>query len=547
MPRKPFALFALLSLLLFANSSPANHPADVVLHHGKVFTADPDRPWASAIAIRGSRILAVGSDASVLALAGPATRSIDLGGRVVVPGLNDAHAHLAVGLPRLTLPPIDIPGPGPSLAVALGQVAQAVAVAQPGEWILVTVGERLILDPAATRLALDPVAPDNPVILMTWSSHSAVINSAAMVASGISETEPDPFGGSYGRFPGGNVVNGVVNDYALFRIFRVVRASVPDEVLRSQFEVLSGLAAQVGVTSVQEMTIGLTRERSERVLAGAKLEIRLRSICAPFSPNESCRSIPFDPAARLTWSGIKWMLDGTPIERSAALREPYADFPGNGHFNVTVGELEQLVRRSLFGLPVRSQLLAHAVGDRALDNILGELDRSAPDFIWRLLRPRIEHGDLIHPEQIELARRLGVVVVQNPTHLSLDFAPALGPDRAAAAQPLRSLLDAGVQLALASDNSQPIPFVDLFFAVVHPFHPDEALSMEQAVTAYTRGSATAEFQDWQKGTLKPGYLADLAVLSQDIFTIPPPAVPGTVSVLTLVGGEVVWDAGVVGE
>jgi predicted amidohydrolase YtcJ len=290
----------------------------------------------------------------------------------------------------------------------------------------------------------------------------------------------------------------------------------------------------------------LTKERSERVLAGADLKVRLRSMCVPFALEESCRPAPSDPADRRTSSGIKWLLDGTPVERSAALREPYADFPGNGNFNVTDSELARLVRRSLFGLPVRDQLIVHTVGDRAIDQALGELDGAAPAFVWRLLRPRIEHGDLIHPEQIELARRLGVVVVQNPTHLTLDLVPSLGADRAAAAQPLRSLLAAGVRLAFGSDAPQPNPFVDLLFAVTHPFHPTEALTMEQAVTAYTRGSATAEFQEWQKGSLKPGYLADLAVLSQDIFTLPPPAVPGTVSLLTLVGGEVVWDAGALG-
>lgn len=544
MRRTFLALLSPLFLLLFAGPARAVQPADVVLYNGKIFTVDTGQPWAHAVAIRGSRIVAVGDDGPVRALAGSGTRSINLGGRVVVPGFNDAHVHLGVGLPRLTLPPIAIPGPGPTLTQALNQVAQAVAVATPGEWILVIVGETLILDPAADRLAIDPVAPNNPVILLTWSSHSAVINTRAMTAAGIAPNQPNPFGGSYGRFTGTNVVNGVVNEYALFRVIRAVRAGAPDAVLRAEFEGLSGLAAQVGVTSVQEMTIGLTRERSERVLGGAHLKVRLRSMCVPLALDESCQSTLFDPTDRLTSSGIKWLLDGTPIERSAALREPYADFPGNGHFNVTNGELAQLVHRSLFGLPVRNQLLVHTVGDRALDKALGELDHAAPDFVWRLLRPRIEHGDLIHPEQIDLARRLGVIIVQNPTHLALDFAPSLGTARAAAAQPLKSLLDEGIHLAFGSDAGQPQPFVDLFFAVTHPFHPAEALTMEEAVTAYTRGSATAEFQEWQKGSIKPGYLADLAVLSQDIFTVPPPAVPGTVSLLTLVGGETVWDAGV---
>lgn len=533
-----------LGLFALAATARADHAADLVLHHGKVFTADPARPWAEALAVRGSRVLAVGANAPVRALEGPGTLSLDLGGRVVVPGFNDSHAHLGVGFPRLTLPPIDIPGPGPTLAAALAQVAGAVAVAEPGEWILALVGETLILDPAANRLALDPVAPDNPVLLLTWSSHSAVINTRAMVAGGIAEEEPDPFGGSYGRFPGTGVVNGVVNEYALFRLVRAIRDEVPDAVLRGQFEALTALAAQVGITTVQEMTIGFTRERSARVLAGADLEVRVRSMCVPMAPAEPCGPIASDPAGRLTASGIKWLLDGTPVERSAALNEPYADFPGTGNFNVTPGQLAQLVRRSLLGVPVRSQLLVHTVGDRAIDNALGELDRSAPDLVWRLLRPRIEHGDLLlRPDQIERVRRLGVVLVQNPTHLTLDLEPSLGPERAAAAQPLASLLDAGVRLAFGSDSAQPNPFVDLFFAVAHPFHPGEALTVEQAVTAYTRGSAYAEFQEWQKGSLKPGYLADLAVLSQDIFAVPPPAIPATVSLLTVVGGEIVWDAG----
>lgn len=540
--RMTLSLLAVLFLLFGAGAVRAEPAADFVLYNGKIFTVDAARPWAHAVAVRGRRIVAVGDDAAVRALAGPGTRSIDLAGRVVVPGFNDSHTHLAVGFPRLTLPPIDIPGPGPTFSVAVAQVAQAAASAQPGEWILSFVGETVILDPAANRYAIDAVAPNNPVALVTWSSHGAVINTRAMTVAGISETEPNPFGGSYDRFPGTRVINGVINEYALFDLVRAIRAGVPDTVLRAQFEALSAQLAQVGVTSVQEMTIGLTRARSERVLAGADLKLRLRTMCVPLSLRESCESHLL-PTERLVSTGIKWILDGTPIERSAALLEPYADYPGRGRFNPTGGELREIVRRGLVGLPVASQILAHSFGDRALDNYLGELGRQAPDVIWRLLRPRIEHGDMLHPQQIERARSLGAIVVQNPTHFTLGLEPSLGPARAAAAQPLRSLLTAGVDLAFGSDSPQPNPFVDLYFAVVHPFHPTEALTMEQAVTAYTRGSAKAEFQEWQKGSIKPGYLADLAVLSQDIFTIPPPAIPGTTSLLTLVGGEVTWDAG----
>lgn len=549
MPRSPLApvfarLFVLAALLACPLAAAASGTApDLVLHNGKVFTVDPDRPWASAVAVRGARIAAVGEDAPVLALAGPETVTIDLGGRLLVPGFNDAHVHFAVGFPRLTLPPIAIPGPGPTLAQALDQVAAAVAIAEPGELIVALVGEALILDPAADRTALDAVAPDNPVLLITWSSHSALINSALMAFAGIGEEEPDPFGGSYGRFPGTDVVDGLVHEYALFRLVGAIRDTVPDAVLRAEFEALSGIAAQLGVTTVQEMTIGVSRERSIQILAGADLAVRLRSMCVPLTLDEPCPPGPVTPFDRLTFSGVKWLVDGTPIERSAALREPYADFPGDGTINVGGADLSAAARRSLFH-PLTGQLLTHAVGDRALDQVLGTLDRTAPDFIWRLLRPRIEHGDLLHPEQIDRARRLGVTVVQNPTHLAIDFEPALGPVRAAGMQRLRTLLEEDVHLALGSDGTVPNPFVDLFLAVVHPFHPDEALTLEQAITAYTRGSAYAEHQEWQKGAIRPGYLADLAVLSQDLFAIPPEAIPATTSVLTLVAGDVVWDAGV---
>lgn len=549
---KTTTLNALLAAVLLAIACLPAHAedraprADLILHGGKVFTADPHRAWAEAVAIKRSRIVAVGSDSAVLALEGPGTRTVDLEGRVVVPGFNDAHTHLGVGLPRLSPPPIAIPGPGPTLGEALGQVADAVAVAAPEEWILIIIGEAALFDPDADRRALDAVAPENPVMLMTWSSHSAVINSKAIEIAGLADDEADPVGGSYGRFEGTETLNGVVNEYALFRLFRVLRTPVPDQVLTAQYEAFTGELAKLGVTTVQEMPIGLTRARGERVLAAADLPIRVRLICVPLELDEPCRSRRFRPSSRLSSTGTKWLLDGTPIERSAALREPYADVPGNGTFSFTDPQLERIVRRGLRGQPARHQILLHNVGDRAIDNALAALESAAPARRWRRLRPRIEHGDLIQPEHLEQARRLGLIVVQNPTHLALDLVPSLGQERAEAAQPFRTLLEEGVRLALGSDGVQPNPFVDLFFAVTHPFHPHEALTMEQAVTAYTLGSARAEFQERRKGLIKRGYLADLAVLSQDIFEIPPPAVLETVSMLTLVGGEIVWDAGAVG-
>ena len=538
-------LIVTLAAVLAAGSGAAfaTPPPDLILHGGKIFTADAENPWVEAVAIRGTRFVAAGSSAEVLKHAGPSTRQIALAGRVVVPGFNDAHTHLAVGFPRLSPPPIAIPGPGPTFGEALGQVEDAVAIAEAGEWILVIIGELALFDPNADRTALDAVAPDNPVLLVTWSSHTGIINSKAIEAAGLAEDEPDPFGGTYDRFPGTSTLNGVINEYALFKLFRSLRAPVPDAVMTSQYEAFTQELAQLGVTTIQEMPVGLTRARGEAILAAADLKARVRLMCFPLDLGESCRATRFRPTGRLRSTGTKWILDGTPVERSAALREPYADFPGIGSFNVSAGELQRMVRRGLRGQPAQKQVLLHTVGDRAIDHALGALETAAPDRRWRRLRPRLEHADMVLPEHYERARNLGLILVQNPTHLALDLNPSLGPERAAAAQPLRTLLEADVRLALGSDAPRPNPFVDLFFAVTHPFHPAEALTMEQAVTAYTAGSAWAEFEDHRKGKIRRGYLADLAVLSQDIFEIPPPAVLGTSSLLTVVGGDVVWDAG----
>jgi len=191
-------------------------------------------------------------------------------------------------------------------------------------------------------------------------------------------------------------------------------------------------------------------------------------------------------------------------------------------------------------------LLVHAVGDSAIAVLLGLLSAAAPESTWHALRPRIEHGDFLTADLVPSARRLGVVVVQNPARFTiLDLIRRrYGPGRAGVAQPLRSLLTAGVRIALGSDGPMN-PYLNIMLAVTHPVNPGEALTREQAVLAYTRGSAYAEFAEREKGTLAPGMLADLAVLSQDIFTVPLGELWQTESVLTMVGGKVAYDAGVV--
>jgi hypothetical protein len=294
-----------------------------------------------------------------------------------------------------------------------------------------------------------------------------------------------------------------------------------------------------------------------QVLRAAHLPLRVRSICVQLAPREGCALDDQDQdgddgdghEGRVTASGLKWITDGTPIERGAFLDEEYQDRPGErGRFNLPAASLPGLLAQGFFGAPETHQLLFHSVGDGALDTILGAMSARGLGPIWRGRRTRIEHGDLLFPGNFPRMREVGAMVVQNPRHLALTavFAQRLTPGLFAGLEPLRSLAGEGIPLALGTDSigGAANPWIDVMLAAIHPTRPSEALTVEEALSAFTRGSAYAEFQERKKGTLAKGMLADLAVLSQDPFSAPVYALPGTSSVLTLVGGEVVWDAGV---
>jgi predicted amidohydrolase YtcJ len=319
-----------------------------------------------------------------------------------------------------------------------------------------------------------------------------------------------------------------------------------DSAIAGAFRARAVEAQALGITSIQDMVTGMPPADLARVLPALVLPVRLRLIPLPLTTPAGRTTAGWDslvapPGSGITVSGIKWILDGTPIERLAALRAPYADRRAwYGRINFPADTLRAILREALAR---NQQPMLHAVGDSAIGLSLAIMAALAPDSVWRRLRPRLEHGDGLAPDQYELARRLGVIVVENPSHLALGPAGAgrLDAARAAIFQPMRSLLANGIPLALGSDG--PLnPFLNLMFAVTHPNNPAEALTMEQAVRAYTWGSAVAEHAEHAKGRLAPGQLADLAVLSQDIFTVAPPALPATTSLLTILGGRVVHDA-----
>lgn len=515
----------------------AGEPADLVLVNGRVFTATVVQPWAEAVAIAGDRIAAVGTSAEIRSRAGGSTELIDLEGMLVVPGFNDAHAHPADHLDAVRLEGPPAAQHDPSFAEVLQRLRAAVARGGGPEWITGEIGAAVLGDPAATRFALDANAPARPVMLVSWTGHGTLFNTAALRRLGVRGDEPDPPGGFFGRIPGSQTLSGVAHEYAEYELRRRAFVDRPGAQLAAIAR-FARQAAGFGITSVQAMMTGMPAALAAKTLADADLPVRLRLIDFPLGDMAAWAPIdaPPSPSDRMTISGTKWILDGTPIERLMLLRAPYDDAPTRGRANFSEAALRQFLARAH---AAGEQPILHAAGNAAIDMYFDALDATGGDA-WRPLRPRVEHGDLMQPDQFEPARRLGVVVVQNPSHFMLPelMQARLGAERVSRSAAVRSLIAAGVPLAIGSDGPLS-PFLNLMFAVTHAVNPREALTVEQAVVAYTRGSARAEFQEREKGAIAPGMLADLAVLSQDIFSVPADTLPETTSVLTILGGRIV--------
>lgn len=532
--------------------APVPPPADLVIVNGKIFAppAQPDAEtpvFAQALAIRGDRIVAVGGSADIKKVTGPATRVIDAGGRVVIPGFNDAHVHPPAHREGIELPTGDSPTPDPTFKNVLKLVADAAAQAPQGTWIFGAIGPTIIDDAEATRFGLDDVSKAHPVLLRAWTGHGTFFNTAAMKELRLSETEVDPPGGFFTRLrKGGNdrTLSGFAHEYAEYRIDRALNEAVPDAAIVEAFRAFAAQAVSFGITSAQAIMNAHDADRVAALLRDANLPIRLRLVRFPIQDPAAWQppasTGPAPPATALSVWGTKWIADGTPIERLAFLRQDYADRPKwRGQPNFKDAPLRAM---ALKALESREQIMLHASGDGAVAQVFSAMTAAGSPLRWQSRRVRIEHGDLLAGDLVPRAKHLGVVVVQNPAHLSIRKLDArFGPARAATVQPLRSLLEAGVPLAIGSDG--PLnPGLNLMLATLHPNNPKEALTREQALRAYTHGSAYAEFAEREKGTIAPNMLADVAILSQDIFTAPPDSLAATTAVATIVGGKVVFES-----
>jgi len=519
---------------------------DLVLVGGKVFTADTARPWAGGVAIRGDRIVAMGTTAAMRALAGRGTRIIDVGGRVVTPGFNDAHDHISAGSPGVEIAlgggMADLPG-----SQVLDSLRAAVARTPAGTWIRGSVWIRAFEDSALRRPALDRVAPNHPVFLMTGWGHGVVVNTAAMQVFGLREDAANPVGGWYERDARGRLT-GRADEYAGWDMRRKLRALVPESTMVENLRGFARRELQLGITSVQDMSINFEPATAARVFAAADLPLRVHVFKFPIPRANSLNAgewdgVPARPAPMVVIRGKKWILDGTPLDGLWLTRGPQRGRPGwHGRLDFPLDSLRAMLAEAL---RTREQIAFHVLGDSGVAIVLSLMESLAPDSAWQPLRVRFEHGGIVAPRDLwPRAVAKGIVIVYN-----LQLAP---PPAIARTLPKAVLdtMEAGMApvvfrsfpMGLGSDAVARSPFAGLHaeLSLPYPTHP----SREMLVRAYTWGSAFAEFAEREKGVLAPGMLADIAVLSQDIFTVPVDALPRTESVLTLLGGRIVWDAGV---
>jgi predicted amidohydrolase YtcJ len=529
--------------------------ADFVVRGGRIYTLDPVNPRAEALAAWRGRILAVGRAAEIEGLIGPGTRVLDAGGGTVLPGFHDAHCHIL--LFGLSLVEVNL-----REATRIAEVVEAVAAhaarIPPGRWIR---GggyneNKLAERRHPTRYDLDPVSPHHPVWLSHISGHMGVANSLALERAGITRETPDPPGGRIVRDEGGEPT-GVLLETAQELIKRVLPPYTLEEVKAALAAAGRRMAAE-GITAVQDAWAGWIAPEEFRAYQEAVAEGLLPQRVWLLVDVERLRvqDERFDFAFglhtgfggdRLRLGAIKIFIDGSLIGRTAALRQPYADPPGVS--GMLVQEPQGLVERVRRAHAGGWQVAMHAIGDRAIEAALDAIEEVMGPEAARF-RPRIEHCGVVPPDLLHRLRRLRPIVVTQPRflyELGEGFRAALGEERMAWTYPLASLR--GVPLALSSDRPvvDGAPLRGLQAAVTRrtregwALAPQEALSLEEALRAYTMGAAYAAFAEAELGTLEPGKWADLVVLGADPFETDPEALEAIPIWATVVGGQVVYE------
>jgi predicted amidohydrolase YtcJ len=528
-------------------------PVDQVIINATIHTGDERQPLVRALAVSGSLVAAIGEVGDILRLAGPATRVIDAGGRLVVPGFNDAHVHLIRGAEELVGVDLRAARDEGELARKLGDHA---ATLPAGRWIRGGYWDHEVWPSRAlpTREQIDAATPAHPVFVERLDGHMALANSLALHLAGLSDISEAPPGGTIVRDDRGRPT-GLLKDNAMALVMRAIPRDARADVL-SKAQAALKHAASLGVTTIQDMTAGAAELTAYQVLR-ERGELTARIYAIQMGDTSGLLAAGVRTGFGDDWlriGGLKLFADGSMGSGTAAFFEPYTDDPTTrGLLMHTPEKLEEAV---LAADAAGFQPVVHAIGDRANTLVLDVFEKLLAVRGKRDRRVRIEHAQVVRREDLKRFAPLGVIASVQPSHCIDDMrwaARRIGVQRCALAYGVRSFLDAGVQVAFGTDwFVEPLnPMLGLYAAVTRQFadgtpeggwYPEERVTIAQAVACYTRGSAYAERAEDRKGALTPGKLADLVVLSHNLFTIPSRAILDTRPLLTMVGGRVVHEA-----
>ena len=540
--------------------------ADVIFTHGNVYTGAVgvgslgSTKRAEAIAVRGDRILALGTRDEINKMKGPQTKVVDLGGHFVMPGFNDAHMHLAsAGLEKLNVNMVGTK----TLDEFRERLRAAVEATGPGDWVVGEGWDETLwpVKTPPTRWDLDEVSGNHPVFLVRVDGHIAVANTRALQLASVTVATKDPEGGKIDRDEGGTPT-GILREKAQGAVWAVIPKPTPKK-RRQAIELALADLASHGITSAQDNSSWEDFQTYEELEKEDKLTARI-SEWLPFddSVEELNRKRDSHPSSdnMLHTGMLKGFMDGSLGSKTAALLEPYSDDPGNsGIPQYDPAKLNAMTReRVLAGY----QIGFHAIGDKGVQMALdafAEAEKAAKDAKVKAadggadFRLRVEHAQVTTPQQIARFEELKVIASMQPNHLLTDMNWAesrLGPKRAESSYAWAEFLRHGVVLAFGTDYPvEPVtPFRGIYSAVTRmsedgkKTYVGQKLTIEQAIAAYTTGAAFAEFDEKQKGKLEPGMLADFVVLDRDLTAAAPLKILETKVLRTVVGGKTVYEA-----
>jgi len=527
------------------------NPVTLAVVNARIWTGNPQRPWAEAIAVRGDRIAAVGSSAEIRKLTGASARVIDAHGQMLVPGFNDSHVHIISagrGLSSVKLRDASTPAEFIARIKAYAKTIPKGAWITDGDWDHTLWGGEL---PA--RQWIDSVTPDNPVWVARLDGHMSLANSLALAAAHVTKATKEVDGGVIERDAKGEPT-GLLKDNAQ----GLVDDSMPDPpeaVADRAFDAAMHFLAERGVTSAQNMGTWYDLAIFERAHKAGRMITRMYAV-VPLATWEQLRDTVAARGHGDEWvriGGLKGFVDGSLGSHTAAMLQPFSDAPSDSGLLVT--SPESLYARTSGADKAGLNVMVHAIGDRAIRIQLDNYERVEREDGPKDRRFRIEHAQHIAPSDMPRFAKLGVIASMQPYHEMDDGRWAeriIGHERSKTTYAFKSILESGARLAFGSDWSvaPPTPIEGIYGAVTretldgkHPggWIPEQKISVEDALRAYTSGAAYASFEEKIKGTLASDKLADFVLIDKDLTAIPPEEIRNARIMMTVVGGRVVYE------